>query len=75
MRLYIELYFSSEGATPLKTLDLMKELGFDPVVGEYDFAIDYETPEEYQQILKDLTDVLEGTKVRYRLTTRKESKP
>lgn len=72
MRVYIELYFSTEGSSPLETLDVMKDLGFDPVVGEYDFAMDYETPEEYKQIVKDLTEVLEGTQIRYRLTTRKD---
>ncbi len=72
MRLYIELYFSSEGESPLETLDMMKELGFDPVVGEYDFAKDYDTPEEYKQMVKNLTDALEGTGIRYRLTTKKK---
>ncbi|MBS3782204.1 MAG: hypothetical protein KGY66_05525 [Candidatus Thermoplasmatota archaeon] len=72
MRMYVELYFSSEGTNPLEILDKMKDLGFDPVVGEYDFAKDYETPEEYEEILNDLTQVLEGTDTRYRLTTRKK---
>lgn len=72
MRVYIEIYFSSEGSNPLETLDIMKDLGFDPVVGEYDFAMDYDTPDEYQEIVKNLTEALEGTQIRYRLTTRKD---
>ncbi|MFW5946242.1 MAG: hypothetical protein ACOCSJ_02785 [Candidatus Natronoplasma sp.] len=72
MRLYIELYFHSDGTDPLEILDIMRDLGFDPVVGKYDFAKDYETPEEYKEIINELTESLEGSKVRYRLTTRKE---
>jgi len=56
----------------LETLDKMKDIGFDPVVGEYDFAKNYDNPEEYESIVEDLTEVLEGTGVRYRLTTRKK---
>lgn len=72
MRIYIELYFSSDGTDPLEILEKMKDLGFDPVVGRYDFAKDYETPEEYKEIVNDLTQVLKGTDVRYSLTTRKK---
>ncbi len=71
MRLYIELSFNSDGTNPLEILDMMKELDFDPVVGKYDFAKDYETPEEYKNIVNELTETLKGTRVRYRLTTRK----
>lgn len=72
MRIYIELYFSSDGTDPLEILEKMKDLGFDPVVERYDFAKDYETPEEYKEIVNDLTQVLKGTDVRYSLTTRKK---
>ncbi|MEF8835017.1 MAG: hypothetical protein V5A76_02565 [Candidatus Thermoplasmatota archaeon] len=72
MRLYIQLYFDSKGDNPLDILDDMKASGFDPVVGDYDFAKDYESPEEYKDIVGDLTEVLEDTGVRYRLTTRKK---
>jgi len=71
MRLYIQLYFDSDGTSPLDILDQMKELGFDPVVGDYDFAKDYESPDEYKKIIENLTEALEDTGVRYRLTTRK----
>lgn len=71
MRLYIELSFNSDGTNPLEILDMMKELDFDPVVGKYDFAKDYETPEEYKNIVNELTETLKDTRVRYRLTTRK----
>ncbi len=72
MKLYIELYFDSNGADPLVTIKKMKELGFDPVVGEYDFAKDYETPEEYGKIVEDLSHALKGTSVSYRLITRRK---
>lgn len=72
MRLYIQLFFDSNGENPLDILDEMKDLGFDPVVGDYDFAKDYESPDEYKDIVGDLIEALEDTGVRYRLTTRKK---
>jgi len=70
MKLYIELYFSSEGTPPQVIIKKMKDMGFEPVVGQYDFAKEYNNPEEYAGIVKRLSKELEGTKLRYRLVTR-----
>ncbi|MFO8110293.1 MAG: hypothetical protein R6U17_07235 [Thermoplasmata archaeon] len=71
MRLYIELYFSSEGVDPIGVVRELKELGFEPVIGDYDVGKEYNTPAEYNQIVKNVVKILQGTKVRYRLITRK----
>lgn len=70
MKLYIELYFSSEGLSPQKIVKKMKDMGFKPVVGQYDLAKEYDSPEEYGKIVKQLQSELQGTKVRYRLITK-----
>ncbi len=71
MKLYLELYFKSSGTDPMVIIKRMKEIGFDPVVGEYDFMQEYEDAQEYCEIVEDLVDALDGTDVRYRLITRK----
>ncbi len=71
MKLYLELYFKSSGTDPMVIIKRMKEIGFDPVVGEYDFMIEYDDAQEYGEIIETLTEALEGTEVRYRLITRK----
>ncbi|MBS3817360.1 MAG: hypothetical protein KGY76_07345 [Candidatus Thermoplasmatota archaeon] len=72
MRLYVELYFSPSGKDPLEVVESLKEIGFEPVVGEYDFAQDYDTPSEYSKMVEELTRALRGTDTRFRLITRKD---
>ncbi len=72
MKLYIELYFSSNGTEPMKVIKKLKDIGFDPVVGEYDFAKDYDTPAEYGEIIDKLSRALRDTGVNYRLITRRK---
>ena len=72
MKLYIELYFSSKGTEPMTVIKKLKDIGFDPVVGEYDFAKDYETPAEYGEIVDKLSRALRDTGVNYRLITRRK---
>lgn len=72
MRLYIEIHFSSEGSKPMDVIKEMKDKDFQPVVGECDFYKDYNTPEEYAEIIREITETLKGTDTRYRLITRKE---
>lgn len=71
MKLYIELYFSSEGTPAEVVIKKMKNMGFEPVVGQYDFARRYNNSDEYANIVKTLSTELEGTQTRYRLVTRK----
>jgi len=72
MKLYIELYFSSEGTRAEVVIKKMKTMGFEPVVGQYDFAKKYNNSDEYAKIVKTLSRELEGTRTRYRLITRKK---
>ncbi len=72
MKLYIELYFSSEGTRAEVVIKKMKNMGFEPVVGQYDFAKEYNNSDEYANIVKTVSSELEGTKTRYRLITRKK---
>ncbi len=71
MKVYIEIYFHCEGDEPLKVIKRLKDLNFSPVVGEYDFVKEYNTTEEYAEIVTELYNALKGTGVRYRLITRK----
>ncbi|MBI5000241.1 MAG: hypothetical protein HZB92_01760 [Euryarchaeota archaeon] len=71
MKLYIKLQFSSDGKDPLDVIRLVEGVGFSPVVGDYDFVIDFATPEEYGRILKRLHLSLKNSGVHYTLTTRK----
>ncbi|MFW6141544.1 MAG: hypothetical protein ACOC53_03175 [Candidatus Saliniplasma sp.] len=72
MKLYIELYFSSEGKPAETVIKKMKNMEFEPVVGQYDFAKEYNNSEQYANIVKTLSRELNGTKTRYRLITRKK---
>lgn len=72
MKLFVRLRFSSEGGFPLDILKEVKEIGFSPVFGDYDFVIDFEDPEEYGKIVSQMHKVLEGNNVYYSLSTRKE---
>ncbi len=71
MKLYVELYLSSAGAKPMTVMKRMEKLGFKPVFGKYDFVIEYEDASEYGEILEEVFKALKGTRVRYRLVTRK----
>ncbi|MFO7991088.1 MAG: hypothetical protein R6U61_02195 [Thermoplasmata archaeon] len=72
MKLYIELYFDSDGSDPMTVIKKMRSLGFEPVVGEYDFAKEYETPEDYRELVETIARALRGTGVRFRLITRRK---
>ncbi len=71
MKLYIELYFDSEGGNPLNVIKIMNGMGFEPVLGDFDFAAEYKTQEDYLKLVSKIFNSLKGTKVRYRLVTRK----
>ncbi len=72
MKLYIELYFDASGMDPMEVIRKVKDIGFEPVLGEYDFLYEYDTPAEYGKIVEELADTLRDTKATFRLITRKE---
>lgn len=71
MKLYLKLFINSEGASTLEIIKIAEEMGFSPYVGDFDFVIDFETPEEYGEILQNLHQMLKGTKTMYTVTTRR----
>ncbi len=70
MRTYVKMYFSSEGAGPLDVVEDLKKMGFRTEVGDYDFSISWETPEQYGSIVRKLHGTLAGSRVRYTIMTR-----
>jgi len=72
MRLYLKLYFNSEGTPTLELIKRARKMGFRPSVGYYDFVINFDTPEQYTKILEDLHNMLKGTKALYTVMTRED---
>jgi hypothetical protein len=69
MKLYLKIYFSSEGKSIMDVIKLAEKLGFGPNVGDYDFVIDFNSPEEYTQVTEKIHKMLKGTKCMYKVTT------
>jgi hypothetical protein len=69
MKLYLKIYFSSEGASVMDIIDKAEKLGFGPNVGDYDFMIQIDSPEEYAEIVEKIHKMLKGTKTMYKVTT------
>ncbi len=72
MKLYLKLYINSQGASTLDIIKIAERMGFSPYVGDHDFVIDFETPEEYGEILENLHKMLKGTKALYTVSTRRD---
>ena len=72
MKLYLKIYFSPAGASPMDVITIAEKLGFSPYVGDFDFVLDFDTPEAYEDITNKLHDMLKGTKTMYKVSTRKE---
>ncbi|MDD4307557.1 MAG: hypothetical protein PHU53_01970 [Thermoplasmata archaeon] len=72
MKLYLKLYFNSEGMPTLEIIKRARKMGFRPSVGYYDFVIDFHTPEDYSRILDELHNMLKGTKALYTVMTRED---
>ena len=72
MKLYLKIYFNSEGASTMEVIKIAEELGFTPNVGDYDFVIDFDSPEEYTEITEKLHKMLKGTRTMYKVSTRNQ---
>ena len=70
MKIYLKLFFSSEGASTLDIIKSARKAGFRPTVGYYDFVIDFQKPSEYEHIIERLHKMLKGTKTLYTVMTR-----
>ncbi len=72
MKLYVRVIFNSEGASPIALIRVMSELGFQPVMGEFDFYYELEEkPTKYRETLRQLHERLRGLKVMYTITSKK----
>jgi hypothetical protein len=72
MKLYLKLYFNSDGMPTLEIIKRARKMGFRPSVGYYDFMIDFDTPDQYTRILGELHEMLKGTKALYTVMTRED---
>jgi len=73
LKMYVRFTFNSEGASPLAVITVVTDLGFRPVMGEYDFY--YEVGGKYgsyRDMLRKLHEGLRGLKVQYTVTTKRE---
>lgn len=55
----------------MEVITIAEKLGFSPYVGDFDFVLDFETTEEYEDITNRLHKMLKGTKTMYKVSTRK----
>lgn len=69
-RTYVKLFFSSEGAGPLEVVEQLRKIGMRPEVGEYDFSVEWHTPEQYGDAVRKMHSLLSGSRVRYTLMTK-----
>lgn len=72
MKLYLKIFINSQGASTLDIIKIAEGMGFSPSVGDHDFVIGFETPEEYGEILENLHKMLKGTKALYTVSTRRD---
>ena len=72
MKVYLKIFINSEGASVLDIIKIAEDMGFAPYVGDHDFVMDFNTPEEYGEILQKLHSMLKGTKATYTVSTRRE---
>ena len=73
MKMYVRVMFSSEGASPIALINAMADLGFHPVMGEYDFFYELDAkPANWKDTLAKLHEQLRGLKVMYSVTTKKQ---
>jgi len=72
MKLYLKLYINSDGASTVEIIKIAEENGFSPCVGEDDFVIDFQTPEDYGETLENIHNMLKGTGALYTVSTRRD---
>jgi len=73
MKTYLKILFYSEGANPIKVVERLRSLGFEPLKGVQDHVYDWGRNVELEEILQIATSVhetLKGLKVFYQLETR-----
>ncbi len=51
MKSYLTLWFSSDGASPVEVVDALKEIGFNPISGNYDMEYVWDKKPSVDDIL------------------------
>ncbi len=72
MRTYVRMSFHSEGASPVKVLDVMRALGFEEALGIHDFIYQWKdrtTIDEVVRLTSEMHERLHGLDVSYEITT------
>ncbi len=72
MKLYVKIYFSPDGVSPLEIIRNLKENGFTSVFGQFDFVKEFDSEQEYNDIVTKLYTDLKGTGVLFRINTKIE---
>lgn len=70
IRTYVRVELSSEGESPKQVIERMRKIGAVPVVGDYDFELPLADDERLFDKLEEIHRVLQGSGVRYTITTR-----
>jgi hypothetical protein len=69
MKTYLKMIHASYGSSPTDIIEKMNELGWKPVMGKYDFMIEWTDVKEFYDKIDELHKGLQGLKVQYMLTT------
>ncbi|MEM0160897.1 MAG: hypothetical protein QW258_01700 [Thermoplasmata archaeon] len=72
MKLYVKIYFSPDGVSPLEIIQILKESGFMSVFGQFDFVKEFDSEQEYNDTVTKLYLSLKGTGVIFRINTKIE---
>ncbi len=72
MRTYVRMTFHSEGADPLKVMDVMRQLGFEESMGMHDFVYKWKEKAALDNVIRLVAEMhsrLKGLDVNYEITT------
>ncbi|MCI4339468.1 MAG: hypothetical protein L3J68_03950 [Thermoplasmata archaeon] len=70
MHSYIDLFFTSDGVSPLEVSDRIRSLaGLSFIIGPHDVAFEWHTVDEFREKLGKVHAALHGTGVFYRIET------
>lgn len=72
---YVRMQFWSEGPSPIKIIDMMRSVGYRPVIGEYDFKKEIGKEDSLYDVITELHEIFKGTNMRYSLTTKTGKEP
>jgi hypothetical protein len=70
MHSYIDLFFASNGVSPLEISDRIRAMaGLEFIIGPHDIAFEWHTVEQFRTRLAKVHEALQGTGVFYRIET------